>query len=72
VTLRIELTAQRGVGFFAVAGHDYEVFDGERLVCHGWSAGGQERSKHNATDHARRVLRMQARRAAAAVTGEDE
>lgn len=55
---------------FGRSGYAYEAWDGEGIVCQGWAAGSEARARKDAAEHADRVLRARARRAAAAITGE--
>lgn len=70
MTLRVELVRSVELKFFQASGHDYEVFDGEHLVAHGWAAGSAQRAKVEALDHARRVIRMREKLRAPGITGE--
>ena len=63
------------VNFLGTSGHCYEVTDEvtddtEHVLASGWAAGSEQRARHEATEHARRVIRMRERARAAHLTGE--
>lgn len=70
MSIRVELCARMALKFHQESGYEYEVFDGETFLCDGFAAGSSKVAKQSALDHARRVIRLRERRAAAHITGE--
>ena len=67
IKIHVDRTGQK---FLEQPGYSYEVESDGTFVCSGWCAGDVLTTRTEATEHARRVLRMRARQQARAITGE--